>query len=211
MPIIYALVAHGATVLAEYSGSSGNFIQITRRILEKIPVQDGKGSYHYQQYAFNYLIANEITYLAMADADFSRTVCFTFLEDLQQRFHSSYGDRGKRAAAMGMNSEFSHVLQRQMDYFSTNPNADKLAKVQEDMDSARAVMVDNIEQVLERGDKIDVLVEKTDSLNGDARRFRGQASHLKNAMFWRNFQITAVVIGILLVCYFIHSFIIYWK
>ena len=49
MPIIYGLVARGSTVLAEYSSSTGNFTQITRRILEKIPQQDGKMSYVYDR------------------------------------------------------------------------------------------------------------------------------------------------------------------
>ena len=49
MPIIYALVARGSNVLAEYSSSTGNFTQITRRILEKIPQQDGKMSYVYDR------------------------------------------------------------------------------------------------------------------------------------------------------------------
>ena len=50
MSIIYTVVARGSTVLAEYSSSSGNFTQISRRILEKIPQQDGKMSYVYDKF-----------------------------------------------------------------------------------------------------------------------------------------------------------------
>ena len=51
MSIIYTIVARGALVLAEYSSTTGNFTQISRRILEKIPQQDGKMSYVYDKFA----------------------------------------------------------------------------------------------------------------------------------------------------------------
>lgn len=35
--IIYSLVARGATILCEYTESKGNFQQISKQILEKIP------------------------------------------------------------------------------------------------------------------------------------------------------------------------------
>ena len=43
--IIYALVARGTCVLAEFTTTSGNFTTVTRRILEKIPSEDSKMSY----------------------------------------------------------------------------------------------------------------------------------------------------------------------
>ena len=43
--IIYALVARGTCVLAEFTTTSGNFTTVTRRILEKLPSDDSKMSY----------------------------------------------------------------------------------------------------------------------------------------------------------------------
>jgi hypothetical protein len=43
--IIYALVARGTCVLAEFTTTSGNFTTVTRRILEKLPSEDSKMSY----------------------------------------------------------------------------------------------------------------------------------------------------------------------
>jgi hypothetical protein len=36
------------------------------------------------------------------------------------------------------------VLQRQMNYYSTNPNADRIAQVQGEIDEVKKVMVENI-------------------------------------------------------------------
>jgi len=47
MPLIYTVVARGTTVLAEHTmkGNAGNYAKVVKRILEKIPPNDGKMSY----------------------------------------------------------------------------------------------------------------------------------------------------------------------
>ena len=47
---VYGLVAREKTVLAEYTASSGNFPQVTRVLLAKIPTTDGRMSYVYDKY-----------------------------------------------------------------------------------------------------------------------------------------------------------------
>lgn len=51
MPIIYSLVARGSTVLAEHAAATGNFITVSRLILDKIAdTSGGKMSYTYDRY-----------------------------------------------------------------------------------------------------------------------------------------------------------------
>ena len=152
------------------------------------------------RHVFHYVCQDMITYLCMTDEQFSRSLAFAFLEDIQHRFRASYGDRGKTALSMAMNAEFSHVLQRQMDYFSNNPNADKLRQAGAQVDEVKAIMVNNIEQVLERGDKIDVLVDKTEGLYSNASTFKHQATHLKRAMMWKNIKLGLIIGFSVLVC-----------
>ena len=56
MTILYALVARKRAVLAEHTSSSGNFCTVTRVLLGKIPDQDGKMSYVYDQHVFHYIV-----------------------------------------------------------------------------------------------------------------------------------------------------------
>ncbi len=46
-------------------------------------------------------------------------------------------------------------------------------------------MVENIEKVLERGEKLDLLVGKTDALSDTALHFRREARRLRTTMWWR--------------------------
>ena len=51
MAILYALVARGATVLAEYADTHGNVSNVAHRILDHIPHAESRMSYIYDRYA----------------------------------------------------------------------------------------------------------------------------------------------------------------
>ena len=203
MPIIYSLVARKSTILAEYTGSTGNFTTITKRILDKIPSQNSKMSYVYDRHVFHYIVDDGLTFLCMSVENFSRRLCFAFLEDIKGRFRSSYGDRGRVAVAYGMNAEFSRVLHKQMDFFSSDPNADKLTQVSADVDEVRSIMVDNIEKVIDRGEKIDLLVDKTQNLSQRTVQFKTSATRLKNVMWWKNLKLILIIAAVVIVLVYI--------
>jgi len=204
MPIIYSLVARGTCVLAEFTSTSGNFTTVTRRILEKIPPNDNKMSYVYDRHIFHYVVDDGISYLCLADEEFGRRIPFAFLEDVKNRFKATYGDRGKTALAYGMNADFSRVLQNQMDYYSNNPNADRINRVRGEIDEVKSVMVTNIEKVLERGERIELLVDRTENLNQTAFKFKKSSTQLKRAMWWKNVKIMIILAFVVLVIiYFI--------
>jgi len=199
MPIIYGVVSRGTTVLAEYSTARGNFDQVARRILEKIPTQaNSKMSYVYERHIFHYLVDDTIIFLCMADEEFGRRVPFAFLEDLKDRFKSTYAERGKTALAYAMNEDFSRVMKSVMEYYSFNPNADKINRLKGEVDEVKSVMVENIERVLQRGERIELLVDKTTTLSQNAFKFKKQSTALKRAMWWKNIKLTLLIIFIIL-------------
>lgn len=205
MPVIYSIVARGTVILAEFSTAKGNFAQVTRRILEKIPTSgNSKMSYVYDRHIFHYMVEDGITFLCMADEQFGRRLPFMFLEDLKNQFKASYGDRGKYALAYGMNEDFSRVMQNKMDYYSNNPNADKVTRVKGEIDEVRNVMVQNIEKMLDRGERIELLVNKTEDLSANAFKFKKSSTSLKRAMWCKNVKLTILLVVIaIVVVYFI--------
>ena len=54
---------------------------------------------------------------------------FAFLEDIHGRFVKTYGRAALTALAYAMNDEFSRVLSQQMDYYSNDPNADRINRM----------------------------------------------------------------------------------
>jgi hypothetical protein len=54
----------------------------------------------------------------------------------------------------------------------------------------RSVMIDNIDKVLERGDRLELLVDKTANMQGNTVRFKRQARRFRNTTWWRNVKLT---------------------
>ncbi|CAG8758517.1 17640_t:CDS:2, partial [Racocetra fulgida] len=95
--------------------------------------------------------------------------------DIKERFLNTYSkERIDEATTYGLN-EFAKVIAKQMEYFSTNPEADKLKKVHGEIEQVKVVMVDNIE----RGERIELLVDKTDNLNQQAFVFKKRSTALR--------------------------------
>ncbi|GMI31359.1 hypothetical protein TeGR_g13259, partial [Tetraparma gracilis] len=141
----------------------------------------------YDAFTFHYVTAGGVTYLAMGDESKHR-VPFAFLDEVKRRFEERYGERAMTAIAFSMNDEFSPVLRECLDYFNENPAVDTIGAVQGQIDDVKSVMVENIEKVLQRGEKIELLVDKTDRLNQQAYKFERQSKKLKQAMWWKKIK-----------------------
>ncbi|XP_019434739.1 PREDICTED: vesicle-associated membrane protein 711-like [Lupinus angustifolius] len=204
MGILYALVARGTVVLAEFSATSSNANTIAKQILDKIPgTNDTHVSYSQDRYIFHVKRTDGLTVLCMADDNAGRRVPFAFLEEIHQRFVRTYGRAVLSAQPYGMNDEFSRVLNQQIEYFSNDPNADRIHRLKGEMSQVRNVMIENIDKVLDRGDRLELLVDKTANMQGNTFRFRKQARRFRSTVWWRNVKLTIALIVILLVIVYV--------
>lgn len=69
MPLIYAFVARGTTVLADFTSFTGNFATVAIQCLEKCPANNSKFTYTCDRHTFNYVVdggfsASETSHLA---------------------------------------------------------------------------------------------------------------------------------------------------
>jgi vesicle-associated membrane protein 7 len=73
-----------------------------------------------------------------------------------------------------------------------------LDAMQGQLGNIKNVMVDNIEKVLERGEKMELLVDKSDSLHQQAFKFSKASTSFKRQMWLRNMKLLAVLGGLVL-------------
>jgi vesicle-associated membrane protein 7 len=76
-----------------------------------------------------------------------------------------------------------------MHTYNTAPPSDELARAQNELNQVKDVMVQNVEQILSRGERIDLLVNKTDAMAGQATAFRRGARTVRQQMWWKNTKI----------------------
>ena len=214
MPIVYSLIARGTTVFCEHTGDRGNFQQITRTILEKVDNSaDAKHSYSYDDHTFHMIVEHGIIYLAMSTREFELSAAFGFLGQIKRQFDQRYQDIFSTAVAFEMNKTFNKVLTEQMDAYNNGgdvaaadssdrdggntiePARDKIDKVRAEIDEVRTVMTDNIDRILDRGDKIDLLVDKSEGLLEQASKFKKSSAQLQRKMWWANAKLQMCAAG----------------
>uniref|UniRef100_A0A8C7H6D7 AP-3 complex subunit delta-1 n=2 Tax=Oncorhynchus TaxID=8016 RepID=A0A8C7H6D7_ONCKI len=188
MAILFAVVARGSTILAKHAWCGGNFLEVTEQILAKIPSENNKLTYSHGS--------------PVLLVDFERSRAFSFLGEVKKRFQTTYGSRAQTALPYAMNSEFSSTLMAQMKHHSSPPS-DRLAETQMQVDDLKGIMVRNIDLVAQRGEKLELLIDKTENLVGSSVSFKTTSRNLARAMCMKNLKLTVVVVVVSLVVLYV--------
>lgn len=125
---------------------------------------------------------------------------FSFLAELQRRFtslpsSSSIAD----IPAYGLQGTFGPVVAELMDTYNTAPPVDELERAKGELAQVKDIMVQNVEQILSRGERIELLVDKTDEMAHQATAFRRGARTVRRQQFWRNQKIMLLSVAVGLV------------
>lgn len=197
--LIYSFVSRGTMILSEYTEFTGNFTTIAAQCLQKLPATNNKFTYNCDGHTFNYLVEDGFTFCVVAAESVGRQLPMAFLERIKENFTKKYG-AGKAATAVAhsLNKEFGPKLKEQMQYCVDHPEEmSKLSKVKAQVSEVKGVMMENIEKVLDRGEKIELLVDKTETLRSQAQDFRTQGTQLRRNMWLQNMKIKLIVLGII--------------
>ncbi|CAH7677038.1 synaptobrevin-domain-containing protein [Phakopsora pachyrhizi] len=207
MSILYALVAHGTRVLTEHTiDSSQNFSKASSTILSKLPPNDSRLTYSADEYLFHYIKKDDSVFMCMSEGTSDRKIPFLFLTELQRKFNSSYS-RSEIASAppFGLNSFTPHLLQLITTYnirLSSKPSGSSTAEAEDPNDSLRQarselsnvkeIMIKNVGEILNRGERIELLLDKTDNLSSQSNAFRKRSQVLRRRMWWKNTRMIAL-------------------
>jgi len=212
MPITVACVAHQKVILAhdKLTPTSRPAVQ---KIVENIPRHDHKVSYAHGGSVYHCMVENEISYVCVTDPETTARTAYGYLEDVKAKFKEMFGVAGKgypRPTDLNPTScaKFSTTLAAQMRYFNENPDSDKIGKLKNQIEGVKQVMLQNIEDIIERGEKIDRLVEQTDLLQNQAGEFHHNSKTLRKAMWWKNVKLIIAIIFALLLLGLVISWLI---
>ncbi|KAH9087999.1 hypothetical protein Ae201684P_020671 [Aphanomyces euteiches] len=188
MPISYCLVAnkHCALAECEYNGNAPTS-----------PTNSGKK-------------VKEIAYQLTKKLNFEKIELEMEAIDcegnhIKAQFEEQFGVRGKMTKLkLDMQRDFGPILKTHMEMLSSQGGMQKLEALRKDLDNVKDSMQQNIGKVLERGDKIDLLVDKSESLNSSAEAFAKSSRSLRRTLWLQNVKmyILGVILIILAYLYF---------
>ncbi|XP_059139592.1 vesicle-associated membrane protein 7-like [Physella acuta] len=209
MTIQYGCIARGTSVLC--SSGPGNFTETVLSMLPNIPPIDGKKTYTSNNYEFHCLIENGLLYMCATNSGVNKQQPYGFLNEIKRRLQTDgLTGNAMTASSGGLDGEFSFVLSQLIKKYS-QPGAgasSAVATVQAQVEEVKGVMSQNIERVLQRGDKLEDLMDKTEELEAGAASFQKTAKKIQKRYWWRNKKMTIILVIVALVVVLIITLII---
>ncbi|EME41109.1 hypothetical protein DOTSEDRAFT_56133 [Dothistroma septosporum NZE10] len=213
-PLLYSCIAYHNTVLAEHTTAAASKTSNVASIVlpkishdspQKLTFTDKNNDtfIHYIADASpsssnpDSLSADGLTYLVVARADLGRRVPFGYLVEIKKRFLKEFDPERTNFSSLPSYgaAAFNATLKEIMVHYGTTKAGqdDAFKNVQSEIDNVRGIMTENIERVLERGERIDLLVDKTDKLGGSAADFRVRSRGLRRKMWWKNVRLMVLL------------------
>lgn len=117
----------------------------------------------------SYVHPSGLACTVLTDAEYSQRVVYSLINQVLRSFHQMHHE------ALSSITEDTELPFPEGDTFLQsyqNPTeADKLLKVQKDLDEVRGVMLKNMDELLQRGEKLDDLMMKTSDLSKTSLQF----------------------------------------
>ncbi len=89
----------------------------------------------------------------------------------------------------------SHLQRHKM---SNQQNPQQTKVVQKQVDEVVGIMQDNIQKVMQRGEQLDTLQDRTENLQQSSQQFRKGANRVRKQMWWKNMKMNLIIGGVLL-------------
>eukprot|EP01004_Peranema_trichophorum_P007689 NODE_6463_length_882_cov_51.237154_g5868_i0.p1 GENE.NODE_6463_length_882_cov_51.237154_g5868_i0~~NODE_6463_length_882_cov_51.237154_g5868_i0.p1 ORF type:complete len:261 (+),score=45.19 NODE_6463_length_882_cov_51.237154_g5868_i0:70-783(+) len=204
--LLFGLVsrAEDEEVLCYHSLQEGDFLTLAEDVLAKINPSVDRMSYVYEKHMFHCLLAGGLIYLCVADDKTSRKVAHSFLDDCRKTFEKMYPEVKRNLRSSDCN-DFENVLKEKLGLYSDENYGSKMKAIQNELSKVRDIMVDNVERLVERGEAIENLVERSGELESQGRGFHRSARELASHMWIERLKpvilIVVVVVALMLLIF----------
>ncbi|XP_044731097.1 vesicle-trafficking protein SEC22b [Chrysoperla carnea] len=155
-------------------------------------------------YLFHYLIEDEICYLVLCERNYSKRLAYNYLEDISQEFYSQYGKRVKSVIRPYAFIEFENYLQKSKKGFADSRSRRNMNALNSQLQDVQRIMVQNIDDVLQRGTVLSELDSKTQNLSMLTQKYKKDATYLNQ----QSFYVKAAIGGIILFVLFLYFWIL---
>nr|CAB3265932.1 vesicle-trafficking protein SEC22b [Phallusia mammillata] len=153
---------------------------------------------------FHYLIDQNICYLVLCEASFSKKLAFSYLEELSSEFFVQYGNRVDSVARPYAFIEFDTYMQKTKKTYTDTRARRNLSLVSSELQDVQRIMVSNIDDVLQRGVALSELGDKASNLASLSKKYKQDAHYLNLRSSYA--KIAAIVIVLVVAFLYIR----YW-
>ncbi|KAK9138769.1 hypothetical protein Sjap_009363 [Stephania japonica] len=156
-------------------------------------------------YVFHYIIEGRVCYLTLCDRSYPKKLAFLYLEDLKNEFERGYGDQVETAARPYAFIKFDTFIQKTRKLYLDTQTQRNLAKLKDEILEVHQIMTRNVQEVLGVGEKLDQVSEMSSRLTLDTRVYAEKARNLNRQALIRKWAPVAIVIGVVLLLFWVRK------
>ncbi|MCL7049031.1 hypothetical protein MKW94_018846 [Papaver nudicaule] len=149
------------------------FIVFVGRTVAKRTAPGQRQSVQHEEYKVHSYNRNGLCVLGFMDDHYPVRSSFSLLNKVLDEYEKNFGDSWKTAQADA--TEPWPYLNEALTKFQDPAEADKLLKIQRELDETKIILHKTIDSVLARGERLDSLVEKSSDLSAASQMFYKQA------------------------------------
>lgn len=158
-------------------------------------------------YLYHIWSRDGVAFVCLTDRVYPRRLAYSCLDDVASAFDRDYPpDQVQRATRPYELIRFTNVLQRLKRSFQDVRSKQNIERLQADLVDVTNIMTANINELLERGTKLEKMSLLSTNLSQDARRYVKDAQQLN----WNAFMERYGVPGVILLC-FLLCLIVYFR
>lgn len=155
-------------------------------------------------YLFHYFIENDVCYLVLAEKNYSKRLAFSYLEDLAQEFHTQYGKKVNTVTRPYSFIEFETYIQKAKKVFTDSRARRNLSALNTELQDVQRIMVQNIDDVLQRGVVLSELDTKAQNLSILSQKYKKDATFLNT----KSLYMKVAVVGIAFLVVFLYFWVL---
>ncbi|XP_017783449.1 PREDICTED: vesicle-trafficking protein SEC22b-B [Nicrophorus vespilloides] len=129
-------------------------------------------------FLFHYLIEHDICYLCLCEKNYSKRLAYSYLDDIAQEFHRQYGKKVNTVTRPYTFIEFDNYIQKARKIFMDSRSRRNLSNINNQLQDVQRIMVQNIDDVLQRGTVLSELDTKTQNLSMLTQKYKKDATYL---------------------------------
>ncbi|KQK11686.1 VAMP-like protein YKT61 [Brachypodium distachyon] len=145
---------------------------VARTVALRTPARSRQSVQH-EEYMVHCYNQNGLCAVAFTDDHYPRLSAFSLLNQILEEYVKNFGESW-RTANDNATQQWQY-LNDALTKYQDPAEADKLLKIQRDLDETKIILHKTIDSVLQRGEKLDKLVEKSSDLSAASQMFYKQA------------------------------------
>ena len=149
---------------------------------------------------------NSFTYLLLDEKEVNDVDAFSFLNEVRNEILKKYSIDDLKLFSAFQFSNGTEILKKYLNYYNSHPVITKTGEIISDLNCAKDAIIENVEKILERDNKMDLVVKKSvelqkfsENINSITKTIRRNETQRKNKFIIFSIIIVGILIALILI------------